>query len=60
MNQKFSQEALVLVYNQKAQWAEIQFLNAVDQLFAAQKEIENLKLSLDEKNKQIAELNKDK
>lgn len=36
----------------------MQFINAVDQLFEAQREIEKLKASLDEKNKQIDELSK--
>lgn len=60
MTKIYSQEALALVNSEKARWAEIQFINAVDQLFEAQREIEKLKVALDEKNKQIDEMSKEK
>lgn len=56
MSNKFSQSAFALVNSEKAKWAELQFLNAVDQLILAQDEIEKLKSQLDEANKRIAQL----
>lgn len=59
MNQKFSQSALALVNLEKAKWAELQFLNAVDQLLSSQDEIQKLKDQLDEANKRIDQLVKE-
>lgn len=60
MTQKFSQSALALVNSEKAKWAEIQFINAVDQLLAAQDEIESLKKRIDEQNELINKITKEK
>jgi hypothetical protein len=53
MSHKFSQEAISFVSTEKAKWAELQLINAVDQLLIAQKEIEKLKTHLDEANATI-------
>lgn len=59
MTQKFSQAALALFNSEKAKWAELQFINAVDQLLMAQDEIEKLKKQLDEANQRIDQLVKE-
>lgn len=56
MSHKFSQDAIAFVSTEKAKWAELQFINAVDQLLFAQKEAEKLREQLDEANKRINEL----
>lgn len=56
MSHKFSQDAIAFVSTEKAKWAELQFINAVDQLLNCQKEVEKLKEQLDEANKRIHEL----
>jgi NAD(P)H-dependent flavin oxidoreductase YrpB (nitropropane dioxygenase family) len=59
MTQKFSQAALALFNYEKAKWAELQFVNAIDQLLSAQDEILKLKEQLDEANKRIDKLSKE-
>lgn len=56
MTHKFSQEAIAFVSTEKAKWAELQFINAVDQLILSQQEVEKLKKQLDEANIRINEL----
>lgn len=56
MTPKFSQESLAFVSSEKAKWAELQFINAIDQLFLSKHENEKLKEQLDEANKRINEL----
>lgn len=56
MTHKFSQEALAFVATERAKWAELQFLNAVDQAIASQKEVEKLKEELGEAYKRIDQL----
>lgn len=60
MNQNFSQSALAIFNSEKAKWAEIQFVNAVDQLLLAQDEIKNLKEQLDKANQRINDLTEKK
>lgn len=56
MSHKFSQEAIAFVSTEKSKWAELQFINAVDQLLASQKEVEKLKIQLEEANDKIDKL----
>lgn len=59
MSHKFSQDAIAFVSTEKAKWAEIQFINAVDQLLTSQKEVEKLKKQLEETNERIDQLMKE-
>lgn len=56
MTHKFSQEAMTFVANEKSKWAELQLLNAVDQLLSYQKDNEALRIQLDDANKKIDQL----
>lgn len=56
MTHKFSQEAIAFVSTEKSKWAELQFINAVDQLLLCQKEVLKLKEQLDEANERIDKL----
>jgi len=53
MSHKFSQDAIAFVSTEKAKWAELQFINAVDQLLVSQREVEKLKKQLEEANERI-------